>query len=957
MREAGTADLVSIVIPVFNGADYLAQAIDSALAQSWPRTEVIVVDDGSDDGGRTRAVALSYGDRIRLITKPNGGVASALNAGIAAMRGRWFSWLSHDDLYLPGKVETQLRALLATDGDAIAFSDFALMDADGGPLAVQDCTGGFDPDQPLWAVFEGRLNGCAMMLPRAVLEEAGGFDPGLPTTQDYALWFRLLRRHRLLPVPGVLVRQRTHAAQGSRDARHRVEAGLLWAEMIGSVTPEEMRRHAANDLAFLRRVARGAGAATYPGAGEAVQARIADRLRAERAGLVWVADGPGATGEGPHRALASLAAAGLGVAGAAIADAASGARASLGLRRVAGPGAPVLRLFPSEPAGALLHAAATLDAAMVLFAEEATALPPARLREAAAMIAAGEADGVLVAGDEADPAGALPAALRGALLSMEAIRAALARAEALPGTDAGAALGLVARLALLPAAAPDQPPSAQAPVVPAPYAMIAGAGAEPVQPVVLSRTGRSLVLLGERIHAGLPRSRGWIGPAVAWIVGAAGRVDRDAYLAANADVRAAGADPHLHYLLHGWREGRLPAPRPVGTEADGQATALPAEAKPLPSIAPQAGPCRLLVLHGIGGGTRRYAELRAEVLRRQGTGSLFAWGFGDSELVIEGLSGHDGPLSIPIERGLDEAAALLRGLNLDRVEVLHTIGLDKAIVPLLAALGVPYDVVLLDYHLIATQPHLIDGAGLTAALGDGEEALRGLLRPAPHPVLAGAERVLACSRDLAARAMRLVPGLTVTAVQTPERPVPEAFRVTPPAPIGAGETLRVLFLGGLAPHKGSEVLADAAGEAARRGLPIEFHQLGHLHVPLPPRQRHPATLRLHGGFEQDDLPALVCAIRPHLAWFPAMAPETYGFALSDAMLLGLPILARGLGAYPERLAGRAFTWVVPGTASNGAAAWVARLEALRRQGLVQEARIEGVEDGQEEPPLRRLQPA
>ena len=64
-----------------------------------------------------------------------------------------------------------------------------------------------------------------------------------------------------------------------------------------------------------------------------------------------------------------------------------------------------------------------------------------------------------------------------------------------------------------------------------------------------------------------------------------------------------------------------------------------------------------------------------------------------------------------------------------------------------------------------------------------------------------------------------------------------------------------------------------------------------------------------------------------------MAPETYGFALSDPMLLGLPILARGLGAYPERLAGRAYSWVVPATSDNSPSAWVERLMALRARGL------------------------
>ena len=74
--------LVSIVIPVYKGATYMRIAIDSALAQTYLNTEVIVVNDGSPDDGETEKIALSYGDKIRYFTKPNGGCASALNFGI-----------------------------------------------------------------------------------------------------------------------------------------------------------------------------------------------------------------------------------------------------------------------------------------------------------------------------------------------------------------------------------------------------------------------------------------------------------------------------------------------------------------------------------------------------------------------------------------------------------------------------------------------------------------------------------------------------------------------------------------------------------------------------------------------------------------------------------------------------------------------------------------------------------
>lgn len=101
--------LVSIVIPVYNGADYLGEAIDSALMQTYGNIEVIVVNDGSND--ETDAIARSYGDKIRYYSKKNGGVATALNLGIENMRGEYFSWLSHDDIYMPEKIELQINKL------------------------------------------------------------------------------------------------------------------------------------------------------------------------------------------------------------------------------------------------------------------------------------------------------------------------------------------------------------------------------------------------------------------------------------------------------------------------------------------------------------------------------------------------------------------------------------------------------------------------------------------------------------------------------------------------------------------------------------------------------------------------------------------------------------------------------------------------------------------------------
>ena len=93
----------------------MREAIDSAIAQTYQNIEIIVVNDGSNDNGKTREIALSYGDKIRYFEKENGGVSTALNLGIKEMKGEYFSWLSHDDVYYPNKVERQVRELEALD--------------------------------------------------------------------------------------------------------------------------------------------------------------------------------------------------------------------------------------------------------------------------------------------------------------------------------------------------------------------------------------------------------------------------------------------------------------------------------------------------------------------------------------------------------------------------------------------------------------------------------------------------------------------------------------------------------------------------------------------------------------------------------------------------------------------------------------------------------------------------
>lgn len=253
------APLVSIVIPVFNGKNFLSDAIDSALAQTYPRCEIIVVNDGSLDGGETEAIARSYGNRIRYITKSNGGVASALNVGIDLMQGDYLAWLSHDDVYLPTKVESQINFLQSrnlTASDRIfLFSDYNVVNIRKNTLYTFKADSSLIERFPFYAVFKHQINGCTTLISRQLLLDAGGFND-LPTSQDYDLWFRLIRLASPLHLPEVTLLSRHHDAQGFRSDVARLEACKTFIRLLNDLTKDEILSCAHSEQAFFAEIAR-----------------------------------------------------------------------------------------------------------------------------------------------------------------------------------------------------------------------------------------------------------------------------------------------------------------------------------------------------------------------------------------------------------------------------------------------------------------------------------------------------------------------------------------------------------------------------------------------------------------------------------------------------------------------------------------------------------------------------
>ena len=244
--------LVSIVIPAYNASNYLSQAIDSALAQSYKNIEILVINDGSKDGGETERIALSYGDRIRYFYKENGGSSSALNLGIGKMKGEWFSWLSHDDLYYPNKVKKEIDLINELlDNNTVTqenlyknlfFAAANLIDGQGKVIRKEKGKKIKETSKKINCA-KGTLNlianptqdgfhGCSCLINKKAFEEVGIFDEKLRLLNDMDLWFRFYTAGYIVRfLPEVLVCGRIHSGQVSRSigfSYHNSEQDMFW---------------------------------------------------------------------------------------------------------------------------------------------------------------------------------------------------------------------------------------------------------------------------------------------------------------------------------------------------------------------------------------------------------------------------------------------------------------------------------------------------------------------------------------------------------------------------------------------------------------------------------------------------------------------------------------------------------------------------------------------------------
>ena len=349
-------------------------------------------------------------------------------------------------------------------------------------------------------------------------------------------------------------------------------------------------------------------------------------------------------------------------------------------------------------------------------------------------------------------------------------------------------------------------------------------------------------------------------------------------------------------------------------------------------------PCILAVLHNRGGGTPRQAAELADYLRGRATFLTLTPAPGNAvwlELLEPGAALR---LEFSLPGQWDDVLDVLRGLGITHVHYHHFLGHGTEVLRLGEQLGVRWDFTAHDFYSMCPQISLTDDSDRYC----GEDGTGRCRRCEPHTpapegmdiaawrerngeLLAQARHVLTPSLDTARRFVRMWPSVDVRVaphtdlLAAPTLPSVGVTALPPSAP------LKVVVIGALSRIKGADLLEEVARLAASKGAPVEFHLIGYAYRDL--RKQPHAALTVHGAYRDEDLPRLLGWIKPNVVWFPALWPETYSYTLSACFLAGLPVVAPNLGAFPERLLQRPWSWVEPW--DREAAGWLDFFVSIR----------------------------
>lgn len=297
--------------------------------------------------------------------------------------------------------------------------------------------------------------------------------------------------------------------------------------------------------------------------------------------------------------------------------------------------------------------------------------------------------------------------------------------------------------------------------------------------------------------------------------------------------------------------------------------------------------------------------------------------------LLDDAEGFETWFRLPDEQS--QLLSALQALGVQMVHFHHTLGHDDWVTQLPALLDVPQVVTLHDYYALCRSITLTDAEGRyreppvetsaqATSASDTDQVTREW-RARHRDWLSRSCHIIAPSQDTAERFRKYYPDLAIQAV-SPLDNLAASQRPPVMAAREHGEPLRIAVLGALSKEKGADLLEAVAKAAQGADTPLHFRLFGYAYRNLSTG----STLSVTGPYEQDQLAELLTAWSPHVVWFPSQCPETYSYTLSVCLALGLPVVSTDLGAIPERIGGRPYSWVLPyDTTPDAWCDWFTRL--------------------------------
>jgi len=232
--------LVSVIIPTYNRADLVVQAVESVINQTYGRMEIIVVDDGSTDN--TREVLEKYQEKINYIYQERSERCRARNKGFAHCRGDYMAFLDSDDLWLPTKIERQVEALNEKPDVGLVYTGVEFIDTHGNPY-----DGDLSWDAPKRQVlYEDLMTNnivtgttSSAMIRRTCFEKVGLFDESMNTCEDLDLYRRIARYYKFHKIDFPLVKFRIHPGNTQHNASAMAKGWEITIRKISRDTPPE----------------------------------------------------------------------------------------------------------------------------------------------------------------------------------------------------------------------------------------------------------------------------------------------------------------------------------------------------------------------------------------------------------------------------------------------------------------------------------------------------------------------------------------------------------------------------------------------------------------------------------------------------------------------------------------------------------------------------------------------